>query len=102
MPSRCQLACLVICAFASSVAYSQDSRVKAITGVTLIDGTGGAPLQDTVIVVDGARVSQVGARSAVTVPQGATIIDGKGATCPGSIARSRAGWRTSQLIPRGR
>jgi imidazolonepropionase-like amidohydrolase len=78
MTSRCQFACLVICAFTSSVAYSQDSRVKAITGVTLIDGTGRGPLQDAVIVIDGARISQVGARSAVIVPQGATVIDGKG------------------------
>ena len=32
------------------------ARVTAITGATLIDGTGGAPVADAVIVVTGDRI----------------------------------------------
>src|SRR3954470_13104090 len=42
----------------------------AIVGATLIDGNGGAPLRDAVLVVEGARIAQVGPRAAVTIPAG--------------------------------
>jgi imidazolonepropionase-like amidohydrolase len=47
-------------------------------GCTLIDGTARQPLRDAVIVIDGSRITQVGARGAVSVPPGATVIDGQG------------------------
>jgi len=62
----------------SAVIGAQTDRIKAITGVTLIDGTTRASVQDAVVVVDGSRITQVGARASVTVPAGATIIDGRG------------------------
>jgi len=63
---------------ASGAFHAQDARIKVIDGVTLIDGTGRGPIQDAVIVIDGARISQVGARNAVTAPPGAAVIDGTG------------------------
>jgi imidazolonepropionase-like amidohydrolase len=57
---------------------AQDARITAITGVTIIDGTTRPPIRDGVIVIDGSRITQVGARGAVTVPAGATVIDGQG------------------------
>lgn len=50
----------------------------AIVDVTLIDGRGGAPLPGTTIVVEGKRIAAIGPRTAVVVPPGATILDGKG------------------------
>jgi imidazolonepropionase-like amidohydrolase len=67
------VALLVSCAVGA-----QNDRVKAITGVTLIDGTTRAPLQNAVVVIDGSRISQVGAAASVQVPAGATVIDGRG------------------------
>ena len=67
------VALLVSCAVGA-----QNERVKAITGVTLIDGTTREPMPDAVVVIDGSRITQVGARASVTVPAGATVIDGRG------------------------
>ena len=50
----------------------------AIVGGTVIDGNGGAPLADAVILIDGARISAVGARGAVPVPADAQRIDARG------------------------
>ncbi|HXV60897.1 MAG TPA: hydrolase, partial [Vicinamibacteria bacterium] len=58
----------------------------AIVGATVIDGNGGPPLPEAVIVVDGDRIAAIGPASSVQVPRGARIIDaaGKFAT-PGFI-----------------
>ena len=64
---------LVCCAI-----YAQEPRVKAITGVTLIGGATRPPVQDAVIVIDGPRIRQVGVRGTVSIPSGATVIDGRG------------------------
>jgi imidazolonepropionase-like amidohydrolase len=50
----------------------------AIVGATVIDGNGGAPLQDGTILVEGSRISAVGPRSSVRVPSDARVIDGTG------------------------
>jgi hypothetical protein len=42
--------------------------IKVITGATLIDGTGRAPVKDSVIVIEGARVKQVGAKDKIEIP----------------------------------
>src|SRR5262245_46451583 len=69
---------LVILACCAIRTDAQDARIKAITGVTLIDGTSRAPIQNATVVIDGARISQVGARGSVSVPSGASVIDGQG------------------------
>ena len=50
----------------------------AIVGCTVIDGNGGPPLPDSVVVVRGSRISAVGPRASVRIPDGATVIDAKG------------------------
>jgi imidazolonepropionase-like amidohydrolase len=50
----------------------------ALVGATLIDGNGGTPVTDGVIVVDGARIAAIGPRSAVPIPAGATQVDVRG------------------------
>lgn len=52
--------------------------VTAIVGATVIDGNGGAPLQNATVVVTGSRITAVGPKASVTVPAGATVIDGAG------------------------
>jgi len=69
---------LAVFVLACSITDAQDSRIKAITGATLIDGTTRPAMPDAVVVIDGSRISQVGARGSIDVPQGATIIDGRG------------------------
>src|SRR5262245_55901742 len=50
----------------------------AIVGATVIDGNGGAPHSDATVIVSGGKITAIGARAAIQVPQGATVIDAKG------------------------
>src|SRR5439155_18334549 len=55
-------------------------------GATLMDGRGGVPVMDAVVVVRGERIIAAGARASVRVPEGADIIDAQGLTLlPGLI-----------------
>ena len=55
---------------------SGSRRPIAITGATLIDGTGRPPLVDAPVVIDGGRVSRIGPTT--PAPEGAEIIDARG------------------------
>ena len=66
---------LVVCA--GDAAGVQAPAVTVITGATLIYPTG-ASAADAVIVITGARITQVGAAASVKAPAGAEIIDARG------------------------
>jgi imidazolonepropionase-like amidohydrolase len=53
-------------------------NMKAITGATMIDGTGKAPVRNATVVIDGDRITAAGAKADVQVPRGAETIDAKG------------------------
>ena len=56
----------------------------AITNATLIEGTGADPLPNATVLVDGERISAVGAN--VSIPQDADVLDVGGRTLmPGMI-----------------
>ncbi|MDW8353934.1 MAG: amidohydrolase family protein [Bryobacterales bacterium] len=57
---------------------SPETRLKAVVGAVFIDGTGGAPVSQSVIVIAGARIRAVGPRTAVPVPASAELTDGSG------------------------
>lgn len=52
-------------------AQAGSAQTLALTGATIIDGNGGAPIHDGVIVVRDKRIAAVGPRSSVSVPAGA-------------------------------
>lgn len=52
--------------------------IKALTGATLIDVNGGAPVKDAVILIEGTRIAQVGTANAVKIQDGAQVIDVRG------------------------
>lgn len=54
--------------------------VTVFTGATLIDGNGGDPIQDAVLVVQGDRFSAVGPAASVDIPEGAEVVDLAGKT----------------------
>jgi imidazolonepropionase-like amidohydrolase len=54
------------------------SRLKALVGGTLIDGFGGRPVRNSVILIDGERISAVGQQGTVEVPAGAEVISTEG------------------------
>jgi imidazolonepropionase-like amidohydrolase len=51
--------------------------VTALTGATVIGSTG-ASVQDAVVVIDGARIAQVGPRATTKVPPNAAVVDVRG------------------------
>jgi imidazolonepropionase-like amidohydrolase len=60
--------------------------IRVLTGATLIDGTGAAPVSDAAVVIDGERIIATGPRLAVTWPADAEIVDVRGRTIiPGLI-----------------
>ena len=70
----------------STVSTQQAPGVFAITGATLIDGSGRPPVGNSVVVVSGDSITAVGRAGSVKIPKDATIIDGRGLTItPGFI-----------------
>jgi len=62
------------------------ASVRAIRGGTLIDGTGATPLKDSVIVIEGSKIVEVGREGQVRVPNGAEVIEAGGkVVMPGLI-----------------
>ena len=52
--------------------------MKAITGATMIDGTGGVPVQNATVLIDGDRISAAGSSGDVQIPSGTEIVDASG------------------------
>ncbi len=61
----------------ASAVFVQDS-VKALVGGRIIDGFGGKPIENGVIVVVGERIVDMGTMSEVDIPAGAEIISTEG------------------------
>ncbi len=80
--SRIKLLCRIVLALTVGLvapgASGSQSTILAIVGGTVIDGNGGQPLPDAVVVIRGSRISAVGPRTSVRIPEGATVIDAKG------------------------
>ncbi len=61
-----------------SIAVPGASQTLAITGATVIDGTGRAPIPNAVILLRDGRIEAIGAAATVTIPNDATRLDGRG------------------------
>ena len=65
---------------------AQDDVTLAITGGRLIDGFGGRPLADSVVLVAGERIVAAGPDHEIEIPEGVRRIDAEGMTVmPGLI-----------------
>lgn len=58
--------------------YSFSQNLKALVGGTLIDGFGGQPIKNSVIIIDGERILAVGSVGNLKIPDGAEIISTEG------------------------
>jgi imidazolonepropionase-like amidohydrolase len=59
---------------------SSQSRPLALVGGTLIDGTGGAPLRDSVVLIRGERIEKIGTTVSLPVPNGYEAVSAEGLT----------------------
>ena len=66
-------ACLLLLSIPS---FSQ--QVKALVGGTLIDGFGGTPIRNSVIIVEGERIKAIGQVGTLAIPAGAEVISTEG------------------------
>jgi len=57
---------------------AQEAQLKALVGGTLIDGFGGLPLRNSVILIAGERIQAVGQVGTLAVPPGAEVISTEG------------------------
>jgi imidazolonepropionase-like amidohydrolase len=59
-------------------AFTAAAQRKALVGGTLIDGYGGPPIPNSVILIDGEKISAVGQLGILPVPQDAQVISTTG------------------------
>ena len=83
---------LIVLAVASLVSCGESPTPQtetagvAIVGAQLIDGTGAAPVADSVVVIRDGRIDAAGPRATTAIPAGAEILDGAGKTViPGLV-----------------
>jgi len=70
---------------------------RAIVGATLVDGRGGTPIPDSVVILRGGRIDCAGTRADCEIPSGVDVIDAKGLwLTPGLVDAhvhfSQTGW----------
>jgi imidazolonepropionase-like amidohydrolase len=68
----------VICVGGTEPVAQRPAPVKALVGGTLIDGFGGPPIRNSVILIDGERITAVGQVGTLAVPPGAETISTEG------------------------
>ena len=61
-----------VLAVAAFLSFTHVSRAQTVvfTGATIIDGNGGAPIHDGVIIINDKRIMSVGPKSSVVTPGG--------------------------------
>ena len=69
--------CLVLLTMSVAAPAQQRSRV-ALVGGTLIDGTGGRPIRNSVVLIEDERITAVGTVGALAVPAGYQVISTEG------------------------
>ena len=84
--SCCLFASLFTLQSAQSVSVPSATNLVAITGVTLVDGSGRSPVKDSVVIIRNDLIETVGKLGGIKIPAGAQVIDGGGLVlAPGFI-----------------
>jgi len=67
-------------------------QVLVIQGGTLVDGNGGAPIANSVIVIQGNRITAAGRAGQVQIPAGAQVINAQGKWVTPGLIDAKANW----------
>lgn len=81
LPALAKTACLLLLSLgmASNIAVADPTKkIIAIVGATVIDGNGGKPLKNTTVVIENDRISSIGAKQSIAIPDDAQEIDARG------------------------
>lgn len=71
----------------------------AITGATLVDGMGGPPVPDSIVLIEDGRIAIAGPLAAVTIPRGTPVFDARGKTILPGLWDMHAHVEQSEWIP---
>jgi Amidohydrolase family len=86
LKSLATAACAAALTFGCVAGAQAQTQTLAVVGGTLIDGTGRAPIENSVIIIEGDRFKTIGRRGEVSIPPGAQVVDVTGKTVmPGFI-----------------
>lgn len=69
---------IYLLAFASLPTFAQSNNIKALVGGRLIDGFGGTPIHNSVIIIEDEIIVKVGHQGNTEIPEGAEIISTEG------------------------
>jgi imidazolonepropionase-like amidohydrolase len=72
------IAAAVLCFAGAEPVAQRPATMKALVGGTLIDGFGGPPIRNSVILIEGERIKAVGQVGTLAVPPGAETISTEG------------------------
>jgi imidazolonepropionase-like amidohydrolase len=74
-----KISCILLCLLLASLSIAQQRSigVTVIQNATIITGTGNPSIKNGVIVIEGGRIRDVGARGDVRVPGNAQVIDAR-------------------------
>lgn len=76
-PSR-PLLCLLFSVLCLGLSAPAQAKITALVGGRLIDGWGGTPINNSVVLIDGERIKAVGTVDTLPVPAGAEVVDCRG------------------------
>ena len=71
---------------------AQGQQPIVIQGGTLIDGLGGVPVPNSVVVIEGDRITAVGSANEIQAPNGAQVIDAGGKWVLPGLFDAKANW----------
>jgi hypothetical protein len=88
------LACATALVWGASVPVDAQGQQQflVIQGGTLVDGNGGAPVPNSVVVIQGNRITAVGRAGQVQVPAGAQVINAAGKWVTPGLIDAKANW----------
>jgi imidazolonepropionase-like amidohydrolase len=68
----------ILIALSSLTAAATYAQIKVLTGGTLIDGFGGRPLPNSVVIIEGERIKTIGQIGLIEIPKDAEVISTEG------------------------
>jgi hypothetical protein len=71
---------------------AQGQQALVIQGGTLVDGNGGAPVPNAVVVIQGNRIAAAGPAGQVQVPAGAQVINAQGKWITPGLIDAKSNW----------
>lgn len=75
--TNCNMKSLTVALFILA-GFSVNAQIKALVGGTLIDGFGGKPIQNSIVIIDGQRIKAVGTIGQLVIPADAEVISTEG------------------------